>query len=33
MDESRWQQIQQIFEQAVELPRGTQPSAVASLCE
>jgi serine/threonine-protein kinase len=32
MDESRWQQIQQIFEQAVELPRNSQPSAVASLC-
>jgi serine/threonine-protein kinase len=32
MDESRWQQIQQIFEQAVELPRSTQPSAVATLC-
>jgi len=33
MDESRWQQIQQIFEQAVELPRNTQPSAVTALCD
>jgi len=32
MDESRWQQIQQIFEQAVELPRDARPSAVATLC-
>lgn len=32
MDESRWQQIQQIFEHAVALPRELQPAAVAELC-
>jgi len=32
MDERRWQQIQEIFEQAVELPREAQPAAVAAQC-
>ena len=32
MDERRWQQIQQIFEQAVDIPREAQPAAVAAQC-